>query len=47
MYKPMKTEHCRKCGKATAEPKELIRIVKEKKESDYSSDLVCIVISAK
>jgi hypothetical protein len=35
MYKPMKTEHCRKCGKSIAEPKELIRIVKEKKVLNY------------
>jgi hypothetical protein len=26
MYKPLKTERCKKCGKAIAEPKELIRI---------------------
>ena len=26
MYKPLKTERCKKCGKVIAEPKELIRI---------------------
>jgi len=28
MYEPLKTETCKKCGKAMAEPKELIRIQK-------------------
>lgn len=29
MYKPLKIEKCKKCGKVIAEPRELIRIVKE------------------
>jgi phage FluMu protein Com len=28
MYKPLKTETCKKCGQIIAEPNELIRIVK-------------------
>ena len=32
MYELMKTERCKKCGKVIAEPKELIRILKGKKE---------------
>jgi hypothetical protein len=28
MYKPWKTEKCKRCGKVIAEPKELIRIMK-------------------
>jgi ribosomal protein S27AE len=31
MYKPLKTENCKKCGQIIAEPKELIRIVKRGK----------------
>ena len=27
MYKPLKTENCKKCGQIIAEPKELIRII--------------------
>jgi hypothetical protein len=39
MYEPLETSKCKKCGKIIAEPKELIRIVKEnekmtEKESD-------------
>jgi len=29
MYKPLQTSECEKCGKVIAEPKELIKIVKE------------------
>jgi len=29
MYEPLETSKCEKCGKIIAEPKELIRIVKE------------------
>jgi len=29
MYEPLKTETCKKCKKVIAEPKELIRIVKQ------------------
>jgi ssDNA-binding Zn-finger/Zn-ribbon topoisomerase 1 len=28
MYKPLKTEKCKNCGRVIAEPKELIRIMK-------------------
>ena len=28
-YEPLKVENCKKCGKVIAEPRELIRIVKE------------------
>jgi hypothetical protein len=30
MYKPLKTENCKKCKSIIAEPKELIRILKER-----------------
>jgi RNase P subunit RPR2 len=30
MYEPLKTETCKKCESRIAQPKELIRIVKEK-----------------
>jgi ribosomal protein L44E len=30
MYMPLKPEACKKCGKLIAQPKELIRITKEK-----------------
>ena len=29
MYEPLKTETCKKCGKLIAEPKELVRIIKD------------------
>jgi len=31
MYKPLKLESCKKCGKTIAEPMELIRILRERK----------------
>ena len=30
MYEPLETAKCKKCGKVTAEPKALIRIVRSK-----------------
>jgi hypothetical protein len=32
MYEPLRVEKCKKCGKLIAEPKELIRIAKDKHE---------------
>jgi hypothetical protein len=32
MYEPLKVVKCKKCGKVTAEPKELIRITKRRKK---------------
>jgi hypothetical protein len=36
MYKPLKTETCKKCKSVIAEPKELIRIVKHGKKDGTS-----------
>lgn len=36
MHKPLKVETCRKCKNITAEPKELIRIVKHGKKGGIS-----------
>ena len=32
MYEPLETSKCEKCGKITAEPNELIKIVREKQK---------------
>ena len=36
MYKPLKTEACKKCKNIIAEPKELIRIAKHEKRNETS-----------
>jgi len=35
MYEPLETSKCEKCGKIIAEPKELIRIQKQKIEQAF------------
>ena len=44
MYKPLQVSKCEKFGEAVTEPKELIRIVKNRKES-LKKRIICLLFT--